>query len=142
MQVNVEVKTPETNDVAKAKYRPVMTRLLAQLKASLIDKPRNAIVSSFNHEVLSQFSDQPIRLLYLYTAENALPGVDVTNQWDLGANLEPDSIDSKVVERFHTNGQLVGIWYSKRKTDEGPILWQKMLDLGVDLFCSDMPLEA
>ena len=57
MQVNVEVKTPETNDVAKAKYRPVMTRLVAQLKASLIDKPRNAIVSSFNHEVLSQLSN-------------------------------------------------------------------------------------
>ena len=29
VQVNVEVKTPETNEVAKAKYRPVMTRLIA-----------------------------------------------------------------------------------------------------------------
>lgn len=47
-----------------------------------------------------------------------------------------------MVERFHANGQLVGVWYSKRKTDEGPILWQKMLDLGVDMFCSDTPLEA
>ena len=33
------------------------------------------------------------------------------------------AVDESVVERMHSNGQIVGIWFSKRHYTEGPELW-------------------
>ena len=52
-----------------------------------------------------------------------MPAAELTNHWDVGANLQLAAVDESVVERFHSNGQIVGIWFSKRHYTEGPEFW-------------------
>lgn len=69
------------------------------------------------------------KLLHLHSATTddggiqELPSAEVTNHWDVGANLQLAAVDESVVDRFHARGQIVGIWFSKRHYQEGPELW-------------------
>lgn len=37
----------------------------------------------------------------------------------------------------------MGVWVDKAVTkDEGPEFWNSLMDLGVDMFCTDHPMEV
>lgn len=124
VQVNIEVKTPKVPD-AKQRFNDldVKSRTVDKMTQFLTEKSRNAIVSSFDHEFLTLlhehegFSSKPNRLLFIHSEMSCgkLPDAEVTNKWDLGANMvESDPhVEKSVIDRFHDNNQLCGIWFRK-----------------------------
>ena len=49
----------------------------------------------------------------------------------------------EIVKRFHESNQIVGVWINKAVTkDEGPDLWKTLKQNGVDMLCTDHPLEV
>ena len=47
------------------------------------------------------------------------------------------------LKTFHKNKQIMGVWVDKAVTkDEGLDFWNSLMDLGVDMFCTDHPLEV
>jgi len=81
--------------------------------------------------------------LSLRDKEDCMPPSEETSQWSNGTNIQPWGATSDILNRFHANGQIVGVWIDKKITkDEGPALWRQLDDLKVDAFCTDHPLEA
>ena len=60
----------------------------------------------------------------------------------IGVNVSLEHVSTQLVENLHANGKLVVVWIDTNKTKEGPEAYCRMLDLGIDSYCTDFPLEA
>ena len=98
-------------------------------------------------DISETVNPEPTRLLYLSgkvfgdMTYDKLPGPEVTDQWDLGVNILSRLLNKQTVDHFHRNGQIVGVWFHTKLHTEGPELWDAVNTLGVDMFCTDTPLE-
>ena len=72
-----------------------------------------------------------------------MPEQEVTDGWSKGTNCQPSCATPENIQRFHKNNQIVGVWIDKAvHSNEGPELWKSIFEAGVDMFCTDHPLEA
>jgi glycerophosphoryl diester phosphodiesterase len=53
--------------------------------------------------------------------------------------LHVSLIDEQLVERFHGNGQQVGVYF--KAGEESPEFWENAINLKVDMICTDAPKE-
>ena len=60
----------------------------------------------------------------------------------MGCNIRSEAATKEIVERFHKNGQLVGVWVAGDTIEGGADFWNGLLDLNIDMLCSNNPLEA
>ena len=87
---------------------------------------------------------------FLYLSTRTIKGIvqevpekSVTDSWHVGCNIQPSKATPEIVKRFHDANQIVGVWINKAVTkDEGPELWRTLQQNGVDMFCTDHPLEV
>jgi glycerophosphoryl diester phosphodiesterase len=160
--INIEVKTPK--DLA---VRPLYDtdRLSAVLHEKLQDGfdlsqlEKGAVsfsfISSFDHAFIEKYQaweaknktpeDSKAHFIYLYSRrpEDLMPEKKVTDAWSKGTNCQPSCATPENIQRFHENNQIVGVWIDKAvHTNEGPELWMELMSLGVDMFCTDHPLEV
>jgi glycerophosphoryl diester phosphodiesterase len=66
------------------------------------------------------------------------PLEQLTKQGD-GVNISYEHLTKEVVDACHENGKIVSVWFDATVTNETVTMYKKMLDLGVDAFCSDWP---
>lgn len=87
---------------------------------------------------------------FLYLSARTIEGIveevpekNVTDSWQIGCNIQPTKATPELIKRFHGANQIVGVWIDKGVTrDEGPELWKTLSQNGVDMFCTDHPLEV
>ena len=83
--------------------------------------------------------------MFLHTRKitDLLPGLEVTKTWRCGCNIQTAATSAGVVERFHDQDQIVGVWVDKETThDEGTNFWRNVFAMDIDMLCTDHPLEA
>lgn len=120
-----------------------------------LDEGTNAchfcFISSFHHgfnEKYRQYqqeknqADNLVNFLYLHdrAMSDVLPDEATTNELAQGANKQCMKIDEKVVDRFHRNGQIVCCWFDKKVVEESEEIWTKLMQMEVDMVCTDLPL--
>ena len=114
-----------------------------------------SFISSFDHDFIARYKAYEEDMLtplvhrakFIHlatrTPDALIPGEEETSQWDRGCNIQVWAADKKIMEQFHQRDQLVGCWVDKEIThDEGPAIWNQLIDAGVDIFCTDHPLEV
>lgn len=113
------------------------------VNSDVMTNGQDETVSGISEAVNPEFT----RLLYLSgkvyddLTYDKVPGPDVCDRWDLGGNINACLLSEELVEQFHRNGQLIGVWFHNKLNTEGPELWDAVNSLGVDMFCTDKPLE-
>ena len=153
--VNVEIKAPKT-EALRPKYDT--NRLITNLDKLLQDEnlTQLSLISSFDHDLLQKYQeyyqahDQQTKVDFVYLSTRTIEGTvqpvpekSVTDSWRYGCNIQPSKATAEIVKRFHDSNQIVGVWIHKEiTTDEGPELWKTMKQNGVDMFCTDHPLEV
>ena len=89
--------------------------------------------------------EDQIRIMFLHTRKitDLLPGAEVTKTWRTGCNIQTAAANAEVVNRFHNENQIVGVWVDKDFThDEGTAFWRNVFAMDIDMLCTDHPLEA
>ena len=109
-------------------------------------------ISSFNHgnkmlesiHSLNKYTDYHVRTIYLHNfyPEDSLPPLEELAQLGDGINISYEALTEEVVNACHTNNKLVCVWIDASVTKETVDLYQRLIELGVDSFCSDFPLEV
>ena len=160
--INIEVKTPR-DPANRPMYNSdklieiLHPKLQEQFNANMIDKPAVdfSFISSFDHDWIRRYQafesrtniqeQDKAKFIFLYSRkpEDVLPPASETDTWSKGVNCQPSCASESNITRFHKNNQIVGVWIDKAVTkDEGPKLWKELMDAGINMFCTDHPLEA
>jgi glycerophosphoryl diester phosphodiesterase len=114
-----------------------------------------SFISSFDYDFLHRFKryeedmltppQHRSKIVYLATREkdSEMPGDAETAKWEQGCNIQIWAATKDVVSAFHKRKQMVSVWVDKEITkDEGKATWEAIMDQGVDMLCTDHPLEA
>lgn len=108
-------------------------------------------ISSFNpcilrciEELNSEHSEDRIRTIYLHNFYNhiGLPPLNEVVKTGWGVNISYEHLTEEVVEACHTAGQIVAVWIDASVTQETIQMYKRLIDLKVDCFCTDFPLEV
>lgn len=66
---------------------------------------------------------------------------EVVSNYD-GINISYEHLTEEVVKACHQHDKLVCVWVDAEVTKETVAMYKRLIDLGVDSFCSDFPLEV
>jgi glycerophosphoryl diester phosphodiesterase len=107
-------------------------------------------VSSFDPLILKEMEqlsiaqDYKVRTIYLqnfYPYNKLPPNFHLITLGD-GVNISYEECFPEVVEALHEAGKIVCVWIDKTVTQESPEVFQRMVELRIDSYCSDYPLEV
>lgn len=59
-----------------------------------------------------------------------------------GVNIGYHHLTEEIVEFLHYHGKLVMVWIDVRYVTENIELYLKLLNMGIDSFCTDFPLDV
>lgn len=84
-----------------------------------------------------------MRTIYLYNfyPHDPLPPLEELVATGDGINISYEALTEEVVSACHAHNKLVCVWIDATVTKEGTDVYRNLIDLGVDSFCSDFPLE-
>jgi len=88
--------------------------------------------------------DQRVEIIYLYNyyEDIELPAPSIYTKQGDGINISSSKLTREVVKNCHKNGKKVGVWVDAPTFKEDANFYKKLMDMEVDFFCTDYPLEA
>lgn len=92
---------------------------------------------------LNQTDNYHVRTIYLHNfyPEHSLPPLEILVSQGDGINISYEALTSEVVNACHAHNKLVSVWIDAAVTEETMEVYERLIELGVDSFCSDFPLE-
>lgn len=149
--INIEMKTP-WNEEVRARYNQTEAAEALHQLLRANDMGDHCFVSSFNAggemlpaiEKLNAETGYHVRTVYLYNfyPECKLPPLEELVQSGDGINISYEELSEEVVAFCHANNKVVMVWIDTSVTTETVELYRRLIDLGVDAFCSDWPLQV
>lgn len=80
--------------------------------------------------------------LHNYYEHFELPTPEVYSCQGDGINISSTKLTREVVENCHRNGKTVGVWVNAEVFTENDEYYRMAIEMGVDIICTDYPLEA
>lgn len=149
MFVNIEVKCPYNPDVKKLyNWRRTAAVLFDLIKK--YDYNENCYVSSFHDDFLlellsvSEKHAYPVRTVLIGTwGEDKEPDMEyLTIMKHVGFNVRYSKATKELADGLRSVGKMLGVWFIKELMIEGEKEFQHLHEIGVDMICTDYPLEA
>jgi len=108
------------------------------------------MVSSFDADILQELqnlnllNNTDVKCLYLhnYYEYLELPEPDIYTTQGHGINISSTKLTPEVVQICHKHGKSVGVWVNAEVFNEDDNYYMRVMNLGVDIICTDYPLEA
>lgn len=149
--INIEMKTPWLEE-PRAQYNMEEAAEAVHKLIREYDLGEYCLISSFNHgnimlptiDKLNEQTGYHVRTIYLHNfyPEDELPPISqLVTQGD-GINISYEALTKELVDTMHAHGKLISVWIDAGVTRETEQVYQRLIDLGVDCFCSDFPLEV
>ena len=102
-------------------------------------------VSSFDHEALREIeamSNNTLTSIYLTNYWNTWQVPEDCHTYGHGVNVASNHITQELVDKLHKHGKLIVAWVDTTAVRESPEMFCKMMDLGIDSYCTDFPTEV
>ena len=93
---------------------------------------------------LNQETNYHVRTIVLHNFYDNMklpPLAELVGQGD-GINISYEHLTKEVIAACHAHNKLVSVWIDAEVTKETVEMYKRLIDLGVDSFCSDFPLEV
>jgi len=93
---------------------------------------------------LNEQTGYHVRTVYLYNSypQIELPSLENIVQHGDGINISYEYLTEEVVAACHAHKKLVCVWIDTSVTTENVEMYRRLIDLEVDVFCNDWPLEV
>jgi len=149
--LNIEMKVPYLEE-PRSRYNVLKATELTHRLIQDYDLADYCFISSFNHgdvmlrniDNLNEQTGYHVRTVYLYNfyPETVLPSFEEIVRRGDGINISYEHLTQELVSFCHAHKKLVCVWIDTTVTTETLEMYKRLIDLGVDLFCSDWPLEV
>ena len=85
-----------------------------------------------------------VRTIYIQNFYNdiKLPSNEDLIKMGDGINISFEHVTKDVVEAMHAAKKIVCVWIDRTVTKETPDVFKKLIDMKIDSFCTDYPLEV
>lgn len=85
-----------------------------------------------------------MEIIYLYNfyEHEELPDPSIYAVKGDGINISASKLTAEVIRNCHRNGKKVGVWVDAATFKEDTAFYKRMMNMDVDFFCTDYPLEA
>jgi len=95
-------------------------------------------------DVLCKNNDDSVEIIYLYNFHEhiELPDPSIYATKGAGINISASKLTNEVIRNCHANGKKVGVWVDAATFKEDATFYRRMMNMGVDFFCTDYPLAA
>lgn len=80
--------------------------------------------------------------LHNYYEHFELPDPEIYSCQGDGINISSTKLTREVIENCHRHGKTVGVWVNAEVFIENDEFYRNAIEMGVDIICTDYPLEA
>jgi glycerophosphoryl diester phosphodiesterase len=149
LYINIEVKTPYSKEIkTRYDYKNTISMIYELIRKYEIGA--QCCVSSFDPDLLEELDSLRklhqvnVEIIYLYNFYDhmCLPDPSIYAVKGDGINISSNHLTAEVIRNCHNNGKKVGVWIDASLFKESTDFYIKMMDMGVDFFCTDYPLNA